>query len=227
MEGYYLNDVFVRSNRPAQIDQFFGQYMFKNRMMPKKESYRIEDGRVVLSFPEVGFDFYTGQSASLIDYYNARYTDLYSCCFNTQKIKTYLPRGFVGLPAGNVNNPRSKYEVYDLANPSINCTGISENECVFFRRWYCRALRDLVGVDDMHLYDSYCNCFRFHPENRVFIKMASPVNCYDQKCRENVDPILTTQTCQTTTCSNMMVLKDILASNGIKISNIALNLSCK
>lgn len=227
MNGYYLNDIFLKADVDDMISKFFNNYLFKNRLTPKSTSYRIEDDLVVLVYDDIGYEFPTNQSSSLIDYYNSRYTDLYSCCFNTQKLKVYLPRGQFKLPDGQINDSSKKYEVYNIANPNISCTSISENECIFFQRWYCRALRDLVGPDDMSKYDSNCNCYRFHPSNQVFIKMGDYVNCYDSSCKTVNDPTLTTDVCQSSTCSNMLVIQDILAGQNINVSDISLNLSCK
>ncbi len=225
--GYFLNDIFISADPSDMISKFFQNYLFKNRLVPKSTSYRVEDERVVLIYDDIGYEFPTQQHRSLIDYYNARYTDLYSCCFNTQSLNVYLPRGQFTLPASKINDTSKKYEAYSVANPSINCTSITENECVFFKRWYCRALRDLVGPDDMQRYDSNCNCHIFDPRNQVFIKMGTKVNCYDQRCNTYDDPALTSNVCQTQTCSNMLVLKDILAKQNINIDNVSLNLSCK
>jgi hypothetical protein len=227
MSGYFLNDIFIKGKSNTLVNNFFNNYLFKNRLNPLSSSYRIEDNKIILIYNDIAYEFFTDQNKSLIEYYNTRYTDLYSCCLNTQKLKVYLPYGTFNLPNGNIQNSSKKYETYDIANPSISCTGITENECTFFKRWYCRGLRDLVGVDDMSLYDSNCNCYRFHPKNQVFIKMGNYVNCYDSLCTSNTDPILTTNICQSTICSNMLILKDILAGENINISNVALNLSCK
>lgn len=227
MNGYFLNDVFIKYNENTLISNFFNNYLFKNRLNPLKSSYRIEDNKVVFVYNDIGYEFFSNQNQSLIEYYNNRYTDLYSCCLNTQKLKVYMPATPFKLPKDNLNDPTKQYKVYDIANPSITCTGITENECTFFKRWYCRALRDLVGVDDMSKYDSNCNCFRFHPQNQVFIKMGNYVNCYDPTCTQNIDPVLTTNICQSSTCSNMLIIKDILAGENINISNVSLNLACK
>lgn len=229
MSGYFLNDIFILADPTDAISKFFNNYLFKNRLTPRSTSYRIEDDKVVLVYSDIGYEFPTNQHASLIDYYNTRYNDLYSCCFNTQALKVYLPQGQFKLPNGQINDTSKKYEVYKVANPNINCTSITENECIFFQRWYCRALRDLVGSDDMQKYDSNCNCYVFDPRNQVFIKMGNKVNCYDTRCTSASigDPDLTTEICQTSTCSNMIVLKDIMAKQNINIDNVSLNLSCK
>lgn len=229
MNSYFLNDIFINADPTDMISKFFTNYLFKNRLVPLSISYRIEDDKVILIYPDIGYEFPTNQSSSLIDYYNKRYTDLYSCCFNTQSLKVYLPNGKFNLPNGLINDKTKKYEVYNIANPNINCTSITENECVFFQRWYCRALRDLVGTDDMQKYDSNCNCYTFDPRNQIFIKMGNKVNCYDSRCTTTSlqDPDLTTDTCQVSTCSNMLILKDILAAQNINVDNVSLNLSCK
>lgn len=232
--GYFLNDIFILADPTDMISKFFNNYLFKNRLVPRSTSYRIEDNKIVLVYNDIGFEFPTNQSSSLVDYYNARYTDLYSCCFNTQSLNVYLPTGKFSLPVSSstqkVNPVTKRYEVYKIANPRISCTSITENECIFFQRWYCRALRDLVGPDNMQLYDSNCNCYIFDPRNQTFIKMGNKVNCYDARCNSATvpsDPSLTTDICQSSTCSNMLVLKDILAQKNINVDDVSLNLSCK
>jgi len=231
MNGYFLNDVFIKTPQNALISNFYSNYLFKNRLNPKKSSYKVEDNLVTLLYNDIAYEFPTLQNSSLIDYYNTRYTDLYSCCFNTSNLKVFLPNTTFKLPNGLIQpfDNSLSYQVYNVANPNINCTGIVDNECVFFYRWYCLALRDLVGYENMSKYDSNCNCYKFKPENRVFIKMGTPVNCYDQSCSNTAiaaDKSITTELCQTTVCSNMLVIKDILAGENINISNLSLNLSC-
>lgn len=225
MYGYHLNDIFIRSPPGSNVLHFFNNYLFKNRLVPKNTSFKIEDNKVILLYEDIGYEFPTNQSSSLIELYNQRYTDLYGCCLNTQKLKVFLPRGHFQLPNGNINDASYPYETYDIANPSLICTGITDNDCTFFKRWYCRALRDLVGPNNMSKYDNNCNCHRFLPENRVFIKMGNHVNCYDKSCKVD-DPDLTNNICQQTVCSNMLNIKDILSAENIEISNLALNLSC-
>lgn len=233
MNGYFLNDVFIRYEQNIKITNFFKNYLFKNRLNPSSNSYRIDDNKVILLYNDISYEFPTNQNVSLIDYYNARYTDLYSCCFNTSQLKVYLPNNnSFNLPNGIIKpiTPDYTHQCYNIANPNINCNGISENECIFFYRWYCKGLRDLVGYDKMSKYDSNCNCYIFNPNNQINIKIGTPVNCYDTSCQINtsvIDPVLTTQICQSNICTNMLVIKDILAGQNIDINNISLNLSCK
>jgi len=238
MNTYYLNDILIQVNKNIQIDNFINKYFFKNRLAPSNneiQNYKIEDDKVILIYNDISFEFSTNQSSSLIEYYNARYTDLYSCCFNTLKLKVYLPNklDFI-LPNGLIRSSdladptNFKYQAYNVANSNVNCTGITQNECLFFYRWYCKGLRDLIGYENMSKYDSNCNCYIFSPMNRVFIKMGQPVNCYDKNCSLDshvFDPAIMSQNCQTFQCSLLVNLQNILGQS-IDISKFDLNLSC-
>jgi hypothetical protein len=233
MNGYFLNDIFIRSPPTSTASMFFNNYLFKNVLNPPQTAYKINDNNVTLLYNDISYQFPTGQNQSLIQYYNARYTDLYSCCFNTLKLKVYLPNnGKFTLPNGLINPlPEDyNYQVYNIANPNVNCSGITENECIFFYRWYCAGLRSLVGYDKMDEYDSGCSCYKFNPANQVFIKLGNAVNCYDTSCvpsnTPTPDPVLITSVCQSTLCNNMLVISDLLASESIDISKLNLNLSC-
>lgn len=240
MDFYYLNDVLI-SNPPANIQLFLEKYVlnkseYKNRIQPKNSSYRIDDDKVTLLYNDITFEFPTNQQSYLISYFNARYNDLYSCCFNTQRLNVLLPKnmGF-NLPPGEWPDNISQsildilpYEKYRVFNPNIVCEGITENECLFFQRWYCRGLRDLVGYWNMEIYDSNCNCYIFDPKNIAQIKLGNSVNCFDKRCPKTFnDPALVTSSnCQTSVCANLVIIKDILEGSGVNIDKITQNLVC-
>ena len=103
---YFLNDTYIKyanENISNNIEAFYNKYLFKNRLLPKNTSIKIEDGNVTLVYSDIDYMLPTFQNESHIATYCARYTSLYSCCFNTPTIKVFLPKNIFNLPQSDFN----------------------------------------------------------------------------------------------------------------------------
>ena len=50
MSGYFLNDIFIKGKSNTLVNNFFNNYLFKNRLNPLSSSYRIEDNKIILIY---------------------------------------------------------------------------------------------------------------------------------------------------------------------------------
>lgn len=232
----FVNTIF-KSNQNSKIDEDTiddVEYTYKQlnnngytHIMPNKTSYKIVDNNVVLLYPDINYEFKTFQDKNLIELYKKRFEDLYCCCFNTPSLKVYK--------IDNINSNNYTSNDYYDKDLVISCKDITENECLFFKRFYCRALRDLVGPNNMSNLNSYCSCDTVDPKNRVLIKMGVPYNCIDKDCDnfhksdKNIvkDYSMTSDNCNLNICENTISLSNILVENGINIDNINMNLYCQ
>ena len=213
--NFYNNNFYNNKLLTNKSNNLINKIKSNERLFPKSTSYRIEDDNVVLQFNDINYDFYTNQNKSFINLYARRYEDLYSCCFNKSTIDLI-----------DVNN-KSINKKIDI---KVDCTDITDESCLFFQRFYCRALKDILGSD----LPGACSCYEFLPEDRVLIKLGVPNSCLNNKCssftssvKNNVfDDAVMTNDCKLDVCTNLIKLNNLNVEGDIKISSDTLNLVC-
>jgi hypothetical protein len=193
----------------------------RNIIFPNNTSYRIDDNNITLLYNEISYEFPTFQDKSLINLYIRRYEDLYSCCFNLPFLKVIKPLDSGEFIVGEIEN-------------NFNCENIYESDCLFFKRFYCKGLRDLIGSENINGINSNCSCYIFDSSERVLIKLGIPYSCINLNCKNFMnsslnlieDPNVMSKICNINICQNLISLKDVLVGNNIDINNINFKLNC-
>jgi hypothetical protein len=211
----FYNNKLLTKNSTKIIKKIRGDDNIK-RLFPNNSSYRIEDGNVVLEYKDINYDFYTNQDQSMITLYTRRYEDLFSCCFNKSMVDLFNKDGSL--------NKKIELGI-------VNCDELTENDCLFFQRFYCRAIKDLLP--DSNLSD-VCSCYEFLPRDRVLLKLGIPNSCLNNKCnafvkssKNNIfDDSVMTNSCNLDVCSNLIQLSNLNVDGNINITSDTLNLVC-
>lgn len=228
---YLLNNNYIK--KPESVDELLNKYFYKNIIKPK--DYIIEDSNVTLVYKDLDFLFPTYQNESLINLYESRFRDLYTCCFRTNKLKVYMQEDFLVNLNDISNNKNSVNGLYsfDITYSNNNCFDINDSDCLFFQRFYCKGLREFVGPENLNKmddFDSNCQCYKFDNKYITMIKLGSYVNCFDKTCQLSGnklnDPVLTNEICNLNVCQNIVNIRNIISQKGIKIDDIISNLDC-